>query len=334
MLRIPGPGMKITPERRKKFMIFLLCLLFSFTAWLFSKMTRDVSAVYPFGFYVENIPDDLIITHQSDSLLALNVVSTGLRLLSSGLSRSYNEFTTDFSNLQRMGQPGDNEYFFSASQAETQLSLKTEFPRSAIEVSPDTIFFTTQKAFRKKVPVVLHTQIEYQPGFKKYDLPGLSPDSVYVTGPAHLFDSVRDVHTEVLEAKGVDGDLNRKLKLITPFPGNQISLSHAETHVAIAVEEFTESKVSLPLHHKCHQEEALENGFELLLFPDHVDVYYLVALKDDKAVLPEMFKVEVSCPDTTQRRMPRIKPTVSEHPGIVEILRIKPSEVEYVWIKK
>ena len=99
------------------------------------------------------------------------------------------------------------------------------------------------------------------------------------------------------------------------------------------MEEFTETMVSLPVTVDCSGNSQV-NPEDLLLFPDHVDVHYLVALKDDSAITPDMFSAFVNCPDTLNTGRFRLSVEIREKPALVDILRIRPAEVEYIWIKR
>ncbi|MFN2395977.1 MAG: CdaR family protein, partial [Bacteroidales bacterium] len=322
------------PEIRRKAFIFLLCLVFSFISWLFIKLSRESAAIVPVKIEVINTPPDVIITGKSDSIFVVNVKSTGVKLLSSGLMRRVETFETDFSALQQLRRNNGNiVYFFTAPQAQTRFSVISDIPRSALSVHPDTIFFYTIDTFSKKVPIKLERDLQLRKGFRIYDIPTLSPDSVTVFGPITLSDSIDYITTEKLTATSVDENINKTVRLENPWKTHQISLSEIDTDVFIPVEEFTETTVSLPVAVDCTWNSRV-NPDDLLLFPDQVDVHYLVALKDDSAITPDMFSAFVNCPDTLNVDRYRLTVEIREKPALVDILRIRPAEVEYIWIKR
>ncbi|MFW5687553.1 MAG: CdaR family protein [Bacteroidota bacterium] len=321
------------PQFRSKATIFLLCLFFSAAAWLSIKLSREATSNFPLQLQVTNIPDDLLITHQSDSSFILSLRTTGMKNLTSGSLSRANVLTTDFSNLQQARGDNDNQYFFTASQAEIRFALLNDLQRTDVSAHPDTVFFTTSKAFRKKVPVLLRKEMDLRPGFKIYDFPILTPDSVVVTGPRQLQDSITFIETEVLQIKQADKPVLTRADLVNPWKEQQVSLSEQQTEVFITIEEFTEATVELPLTVDCPEITQNQAKGKLMLFPDKVTVYYLVALRNIRTITDDMFTVSVACPDTITSGRARLKPQVTQHPGLVEIIRTSPSEVEYVWIK-
>ncbi|TVQ11994.1 MAG: YbbR-like domain-containing protein [Bacteroidetes bacterium] len=322
-----------TPENRSKALTFLVCFIFSFTAWLFIKLSGGATTVVPVELHVTNIPGNLLFTHQSDSIFALSVKTTGIKILTSRNLRRTQRLETDFSTLQNLRNEAGNQYFFTAPQAEVRFSLLNEISRPNLKAYPDTIFFAASEAFRKKVPVIVQKELDMRPGFQIYDAPSATPDSVYVSGPVTLQDSIMYITTQELNVKQVDKNIETSLPLILPYPNRQVSLSTQSVDIKIHIEEFTEATVELPLKIDCPRIEALNETNRLLLFPEKVTVFYLVALRDVRAITPDMFEAKVNCPDIDAQGATRLKTRISEYPGLVEIIRLRPPEVEYIWIK-
>ncbi|TVQ88695.1 MAG: hypothetical protein EA393_08285 [Bacteroidetes bacterium] len=323
-----------TPEVRQKTIIFVVCLVFSFIFWLSIKLSRESEAIIPIEFQVTNIPIDLIFTGQSDSTFVFTVQSTGIRLITSGFLRRIKKLETDFRNLQQLKRDGERLFFFTSSQAETRFSLLSDIPRSAVEALPDTIFFQVEDAFFKRVPVKLIKDLNLQPGFKLYDVPAITPDSLDVYGPAELADTIRFFNTSMLTATQVEHNINCNLKIDNPWRNQQVNISADEVEVFISVEEFTEATVEIPLNVDCDGLNNISANGELMLFPDKVTVFYLVALKDDKKIIADMFRAYVSCPDTIATSGQRLAVEIREKPTLIDLIRVSPPEVEYIWIKR
>ncbi len=321
-----------TPENRSKAFVFLVCFIFSFIAWLFIKLSNEATAVIPVELHVNNIPENLLLTHQSDSTFSVSITTTGIKILTASNLRRTQRLVADFNTLQRQNNENENLYYYTASQAEVRFSLINEMRRSDLKAHPDTIFFTASEAFRKKVPVVIQEDLDFRPGFQLYDYPTAAPDSIYVSGPEHLEDSIEYITTRPLSIEQADKSIETTLPLINPYPNRQVSLEHQQVEVTVPVEEFTEATAELPLKIDCPRLESMNENNRLLLFPETVTVHYLVALKDVRAITPDMFEAKVNCPDTIGRGT-HLRARISEQPALVEIIRLRPPEVEYIWIK-
>ncbi len=330
---LPWHNIENSPQMRRKVYIFLLCLAFSFMSWLFIKLSRESAAIIPVSIELINIPPELIVTGQSDSTFIVNVQSTGAKLLSSRFLRRVSKIESDFNTLQQIRRDGNQMYFLTSSQAETRFSVLSEIPRSALTVHPDTIFFLTIQAFSKKVPVRLVKDLDMQTGFKIYDIPALSPDSIVVSGPIYMADSVSFVQTNPLRATDVYKDITQKIDLENPWKNNRVNFSLNEVEVFLPVEEYTEASVELAVEIDCQPNVNIAPE-DLMLFPNRVIVYYLVALRDVNTITPDMFSAFVSCPDTLTPGRFRLDVEIRESPSLVDIIRIRPAEVEYILIKR
>lgn len=330
---LPWHSIENSPQTRRKASVFLLCLAFSFLSWLFIKLSRESAATIPVSIELVNIPPDLIVTGQSDSTFIINAKSTGAKLLSSRFLRKISKIESDFNALQQIRREGIQMYYLTSSQAEIRFSVMSDIPRSSLTVHPDTIFFNTIQAFSKKVPVRLIKDIELQTGFKVYDIPTLTPDSIVVSGPANLADSVSFIRTNVLKASGVHQNITRKVSLENPWENWQVKFSENTVEVFLPVEEYTEATVDLAVEIDCSTNIEI-NADDLMLFPDRVNVFYLVALRDVNAITADMFSAHVICPDTLSPGRFRLEVEIRESPSLVDIIRIRPAEVEYILIKR
>lgn len=334
MNSLPWQNLDNTPATRQKALIFFICLFFSFVAWISIKLSRESSAELTLQFNVVNVPADLIFTAQTDSAFVVRIQSTGLRLLTSRLMRSLGSLETDFGLLQQTRRNNRDAFFITASQAEGRFSMISEIPRHSLRMQPDTIFLFPEPAFRKKVPVILQKEIDFLPGYRLYDIPQILPDSVFISGPLHMKDSVHFIQTSLLRANRAAANIRASVQLQNPWKRQHIKLSQKTAEVLIPIEEFTEASVDLSLMADCPELFAQSQTGDLLLFPDQVNVSYLVALKDLQSITSDMFRAFVQCPDTSATEGLRLRIELREKPGLVEIIRLRPQEVEYLLIKR
>ncbi|MFW5759227.1 MAG: CdaR family protein [Bacteroidota bacterium] len=324
---------KVSPLSRKKIYIFLLCLLFSFISWLFTKLSGETNTTLPVEINVINVPREFIFVQRSDSVFFIESRSTGLKILNHRLTRNIKEMNIDFYELQRIKRNEQPLYYYTANQMEMRFSMVSHFSRNDLNAKPDTIFFLAREASSKKIPVKLNSEITFRPGFGLYKEPLLQPDSVTIYAPENVTDTINFIETQPLKAVNLSRDLHESVK-INSFPTQSgINLSKDEVNVTLRVEEYTESMLELPLSiNRCNDLDTTIT--EILLFPDKVAVYYLVALKDANKLNPSMLEVSVECSDVSLAEVNRLSVEVINKPEWIEILRVKPTEVEFVLIEK
>lgn len=117
--------------------------------------------------------------------------------------------------------------------------------------------------------------------------------------------------------------LNRKVPLKPPG-GEHLEVSHDSVTVTIPAERYTESQIKLPL------KVASSDTLRIRTFPQEVTVTYWVAFDDYQRIDKEMFQAVVTYSSDKSRYLP-----VELHrvPEFVEIVQVKPEEVEYIFLK-
>jgi hypothetical protein len=315
---------------RNKINLILVCIFLSSVSWLFIKLSRESAAIVPIEIIISNIPDNIIFTSQADSVIMVSMQSTGLKLLAARLFGNYDILEADFNSLQRKYQNDQMVFYLSRSQAEMRFAMLSELPRTAFRVQSDTIFFPAVEAFRKKVPVIPSYDLQFVSGFNIYRNPVVIPDSIDITGPFELRDSIEYIVTEMIAKQAVYQSINRQVKLVNPFEDQEIYLSQKTVEVQITVEEYTEATVELSLRMDCPENRS---STPVILLPDRVTVHYLVALRDDKAIDESMFKAFVPCPDSVATGTYRLRTEIREKPALVRIIRTRPAEIEFITIQ-
>ncbi|MFP4288910.1 MAG: CdaR family protein [Bacteroidales bacterium] len=323
----------VSPSSRKKIYIFLLCLLFSFISWLFTKLSGETNTTLPVEINVVNTPREVVFVQRSDSVFFIESRATGLKILNHRLTNNIKGLNIDFYALQKMMRNEQSLYYYTANQMEMRFSMVSNFSRNALTAKPDTIFFLAREASSKKIPVKPNTEITFRPGFGLYEKPLLQPDSVTIYAPENITDTIHFIETQPLKAENLSKDLHESLR-IKSFPVQSgIHLSHEEVNVTLRVEEYTESMLELPLTIKrCVDLDTTRT--EILLFPEKVAVYYLIALKDANKLNHSMLEVSVECPEASLLNANRLSAEVTKKPEWIEVLRVKPAEVEFVLIEK
>lgn len=322
------------PQGRKKLSIFLVCLFFSSIFWLFIKLSQQNISAFHSRIEIINVPANISFTAQTDSLFQVSVQSTGIKLMQVMLKGRRDSLYTDFSMLQKNLRSQSQVYYLTANQAANQLAQQLSVPRSLLQLSPDTIFFTAYEAFSKKVPLRLQTELSFAPRFKIYQQIQISPDSIEVRGPLWLQDSIREVSLGILAASNVDSDITRNLKPENPWSPHGVRFNKRSIKVFVSVEEYTETQMELSVQHNCPELNSLFPGGKMMLFPDKVTAFFLVALKDVKDLNPAQFVATVVCPDSLATDLYRLEVRISEMPPSVELLKIRPQQLEFIMIKE
>ncbi len=312
---------------KRRVYIFALCVLFSALFWLFIKLSQETSASFHKYIHFKDFPEELVVASQSDSIIHYRIITTGVRLFNAYFFRSPDTLKLSVNGLSTLRRDGKELHVVTDIQIYEMLSANAGGLTTVSHIRPDTIFLELVPAKRRKLPVRLNADIRFAQRFRAYGPIRIEPDSIWITGPKNILDTLQYVSTEYWDSGSLRETTRANIPVKKPIEIKSIELEKKEVAVEVPVTEFTESSIELPVIINCPEEHAAS---EIRLFPNTVRVSYLVALRDYASVSPEMFQAIVICPQVQQIPEGRLEVSVEKHPPFIDILAIKPPFVEYI----
>ena len=312
---------------KRKAYIFFVCLIISTLFWVVSKLAQENQATFSVPVRFEKFPEGTLAASQSDSLVEYTLQATGARLIQLRFFPQIDTLRFQAERMLSMVRDGNDYHYLTSDHISDEISGRIE---PGIEVSslfPDSLFLQLVPAVQKKLPVRLEAEISFAARFDQYGSIEIKPDSVTLTGPSTVLDTLESIATRYWET----GDLRQTrtetlpLKLPPEIPSLQADVREVE--VTVPVEEFTESAIDLELQVICPDEYP---EVDLRLFPSSVTVIFLVSLRDYPSVNKQMFEASVQCPASVDGSDGRLEVQLDSHPRFVRILNVRPSSVEYI----
>ncbi len=320
----------LTPSEaasKRRFYVFVLCLLFSAVFWLITKLSQETSATFTRPVVFSSFPNDLLAASQSDSTVAFRLETTGVRLINYYFFSRNDTLVIDAGDLPVLYRNEKQYHFISGNELLGMLTENVSAWASINNIKPDTVFLELVPAIEKLLPVRLNAQISFEQRFRQYGSITVDPDSVLLTGPQSILDTLEYVETAVWTTGRLRQTITESVPLIKPINIGSVHLYREYTDVRVPVAEFTQADIELPVHVVCPEEL---NTAEIRLFPDKVDVSILVALQDYARLSEHMFKATANCPQLTESSDGRLEIEMESYPAFVDILRIRPPFVEYI----
>ncbi len=320
----------LTPREaasKRRAYIFMVCLFCSALFWLFTKLSQESAASFEQQVLFTGFPENQIGLSQSDSTLSFTLEGTGLRLIQARLALSRQIFHFDVDEAVVL-HPGDPEQrVVTAEMLSSRLERGLDGRTRVVSMQPDSISLDLAPARRKLVPVNLHANIRFERRFRQYGDVRIEPDSVWISGPANLLDTIERVDTEHWVAEGLRRTVSEWVPIQLPGDSRLITLEEELVLVSVPVEEFTEASRTLPLNIVCPDRRQRP---DIRLFPSTTEVHYLVALRDYQDVSADMFSASVRCPDSQVDENGRLSIRLDSSPGFVDVLYLRPAAVEYI----
>lgn len=313
------------PVRRKQLSVFLICLCISFVLWLLTKMSENVSSSLEYPVQIQDIPEGMTLTSQSDSIFNIRVDSRGWHMLTLRRMQNSGDVPVSLRNI-RLSQSGDQYYAaLPTSGIEEKITHEMEVYNNMVSLSPDTLYLTFEKQISKEIPVV--PQYEYTPDdqFFLYDEIAFSPQSITVTGASSDLESIDTLYTERWGADNLRGRQVVPLKILSPQSKYPITIGCDSVSLVIPLEQYTEAVVNLPIN-------AINtiNSKEIKVFPNMAEIRYLVALKDYNNINRHDFRVEAQYNESLTTKIPL---NIVYYPKKCKIRSIEPESVEFIFIK-
>ncbi len=323
----------LTPSEaasKRRFYVFVLCLLFSAIFWLFTKLSQQTSAVFSRPVVFSSFPDGLLAASQSDSTVTFRIETTGVRLINHYVATRNDTLAFDAKGLAEVSRNGQRLHFITGNELAGMLTTNINAWANVNNIEPDTIFLELVPAIEKRLPIKLNAKISFEQRFRQYGSISIDPDSVLLTGPKSLLDTLEFIATAEWSPGNLRQTTQARVALIKPVKTGSIHFDHEFVDVRVPVAEFTQSDIELPVRVICPEEF---DTAEIRLFPNKVNVSVLVALQDYAMLDEHLFEATVSCPQALDDSDGRLEVAMENFPAFVDILRIRPPFVEYIIIE-
>jgi hypothetical protein len=193
-------------------------------------------------------------------------------------------------------------------------------------IFPDTLRFVFDSLVKRRVPVRAAVVIAPARQYILKETPRLVPDTVTVSGPAMILDTLQEILTEKRVFKDVEGSFREELPLMAP---SHATLSTEKVVLQVEVEQYTEAVYVIPL-----LKRNVPDTLALRLFPSSVKVYFKVGLSRYKKLLPELFTAAVDYQDLQKEKTDKLPIHLEKYPFGIEAVRLEPERVEYLIERK
>ncbi len=296
---------------------FLFFLGFSAVIWLFVQFSKQYSEAIELPLQYVNVPQDKIIDPKSPAFLDLRVKEYGINI--ARLKLFPPELLIDVSDATEKN--GILLYDLEQQKAAvlSQINLDYEdatFMQSSLEIPFE------QRAV-KTVKIVPQIELGFAVGYSALEEVKLAPDTVRVSGPESILDTLEQVYTETLKVNNISKDLRDKVRL-NKKNLEKVTFFQDEVTYSVRTDKFTEGKVEIPV-----EVENVPEGMNLVIFPKEVTVFYQVSLNDFDKVAPEDFEVLVNFENASESDGYLIAQVVQK-PTFVNNVRLSEKRIQFV----
>lgn len=260
---------------------FSFFLGFSAIIWVVVQFAKEYTEVIELPISYINLPKDKILVGDIQNTLVLRIKDRGFYIAWNRVSPQ--KVNIDLSEAKEL----NNSLVYNLDLQKTAILSQLDLDYEKVVFLQKDIKIYFEKRAVKKVAVVSAIDVSFAVGYSALENVILRPDSIMISGPANILDTLTTINTESLKINNISNDVSGKVKLES---GNlpEISLFQEEVAYVLKTEKFTEGKVEIPI-----KILNVPNGTNVVIFPKDIIVYYQVSLKDFEKIDPSSFEVVV-----------------------------------------
>jgi hypothetical protein len=306
-----------TRFKRTNFNSFFFFLFFAVVIWIFVQFSKQYNEIIDIPVEYVNIPPDKLLDADNPTILKLRMEENGFKIAWFSLFPP-----TLYVDVSKAVEQEDQLlYFIDDNRNDILSQLNIDFEDSRFV--KDLVAIDFQQKQEKKLPVVSRIEIEFAAGYSATDPLQLQPDSVKVSGPDALLDTLGSLYTQKLKLRKIKEDVSGKIRIDTTGLKN-LTMYKPELTYSIDVEKFTEGSVQVPI-----QLINVPEELNVVIFPKETLLFYQVALKDYNEVVPSDFRV-VADFSQVQESQDFIIPQIVKKPGFTTNLRLNEKRIQFI----
>lgn len=301
---------------KPKITLILLVTFFSGLLWIFVSLSDEYFATLNLPVRIVDISEDYSLAELSDKNVTLRLKGQGWLLAQLTVGRSP-EFIVSSNNKLGRGEVN----LRNAIDQNLWLSSTVQ----VLEINPEKIDFTIEKIKTKTVAIVPDIILEFKPGYGLISDVVILDDTVTISGPSSLVNSIDFLKTEKMRLNSLEEKTILKLGFeeIEGVVYNR-DYCQAEFDVQKIVDKNFENIVV--------ETRRVPRSRELILYPNSIDVVLRGGINVLGQLTGDNISASVSYRDALRDTLGSIEPVI-EIPENTILLNTKPKRLEYI-IKK
>ena len=265
------PGEEETDTRiltRESFLVFIFAYVIAISLWFAVNLNGIFNITVNMPLEIGNVPDDLALTDKFPDFVEVSLSGTALPLISL------------YNNPPSIPIDVNDKEVNLFNQVRQQMNSFQEVEVSKVE--PILVTVNLERKITKKVPLKVNWDFTFASRFGLISAPGISPDSISITGAVSQLNSVNEwVIQDTVKLSDIKDDVEVEIPVINNNPLLDISLENIT--LTANVSEFTENEVSVYIRTR-----NLPRGQNITYNPSSVTIRYDVPLEQFSEISDEI----------------------------------------------
>lgn len=296
---------------------FSFFLVFSTVVWFLVQFSKTYTQLIEIPVNYINVPLDKSISEDRPQNISLQLQETGFSIY------YYKIFNPELTVDLAKADVRDMDLVYAVQDHVTDIEQQLQVDLDDSRIIQDEVIVPFQFKKEKTIQIKPHIDISYAAGYNADEPVKVTPDSVKISGPENMVDTISAIQTMELDLTKVNKDLNGSVKLDTTGYG-KISFYENSVKYFQKVEKFTEGNAEIPV-----EVINIPNGLNLAYFPKSVVIYYQVNLKHFDKVNKADFRVVCDYSEINQGDDFMVAKIV-EKPEQITNLRLNERQIQFV----
>jgi hypothetical protein len=267
-----------------------------------------------------NVPPDKLILNDNPENVQLRMQENGFKMAWFSLFPPTLSIDIAETNVQN----GSLVYVIDENRTEIQSQLDIDFENTRF--LKDAVVINYEQKQEKILPVESRIKIEYAAGYSAVEDLKIQPDSIRVSGPDNILDTLSRLYTLPITLTKTNADQSGTVALDTTSLPN-VTFYRSRVGYTVDVEKFTEGKVQVPI-----ELINVPQGLNVVIFPKETVLFFQVNLKDFSKVTASDFRV-VADFNNVRGEQDFIIPEVIQKPDFTSNIRLNEKRIQFI-IKK
>lgn len=314
---------KVYFKSDKRVAAYLVCVAIATGFWFLNALSKTYTVEIVAPVEYSNFPRNKTFTGNLPDNFEMTVRAHGFTILRHQFSFLFGPLSFDVNEMtnNRMLDNNKTNFAFPSRQFLNELSYQLSNDIEILSMSPDTLFFRFGKMTQKRVKIKPVVNINLKKQFQISGEKTTSPNTVVVSGPQSILDTLQFVYTKPIELNAVDQPIKVKVEI---NPVKELFFDPPSVDLTIPVEEYTEGQQSVQVILT-----DAPTDLKVKLFPARVKVSFLVGLSRFSEIHPEDFNLDVNYAEI-EKGQQRLRIKVVSAPAFLYDVKITPEEIEYL----
>ncbi|MGM0376522.1 MAG: CdaR family protein [Bacteroidota bacterium] len=314
-------------RQNKDLIIFLGFLVIATGFWLLNALRKEYNATLSYPVRFVNLPENRMLPDDVQDYINVKVEAVGFVILRYQLTNTFLPLTFDVSEMNSATVNDTEGVYAITSENENRIVGQLSQGMELTDIEPDTLFVPLIEHKKTRIPVRAQTDLTFAKQHMQSGSVILDPDSVDISGPRQIVDTMSYVRTRPLVYEDLSDTVSAVTSLVLP---GRVSASANRVSATIPVEPFTELNMRIPV-----RVTGLPDSLQIKTFPPEVQLSFHVGMSKFEMVDESGFRAEVDAsPVLREDRPERLKVRMAKVPDEVESVSFSPIFVEYLLEKR